>query len=179
MKAYLLAIWEILEVVLIALATVFLIRTFVAQPFLVSGASMEPNFSSGNYLIVDEITYHFRDPARGEVIVFRYPKNPSVFFIKRVIGLPNERIVIRDGKITIFNELYKEGLLLKEDYLPPGLRTVGDIDVSLEKDRYLVLGDNRYQSFDSRSWGAVSRDEIIGLARLRILPFTKITSFSY
>jgi len=179
MKVYLLAIWEILEIVLIAVVTVFLIRTFVAQPFLVSGASMEPNFSSGNYLVIDEITYRFRDPMRGEVIVFRYPRDPSVFFIKRIIGLPEERVVIRNGEIKIFNEFHKDGFAPEEKYLPAGLKTIGDIDVTLEKAKYLVLGDNRYQSFDSRNWGAVSRDEIVGIARLRVLPISKISAFSY
>lgn len=179
MKTYLLAIWEILEVVLIALATVFLIRIFVAQPFLVSGASMEPNFSNGNYLVVDEITYRFRDPGRGEVVVFRYPRDPSIFFIKRIIGLPGERIVIKDGEIKVFNFENETGFMLQEDYLPSGLKTIGDLDITLAKDKYLVLGDNRYQSFDSRNWGAVSRKDIIGVARLRILPVSKIATFAY
>jgi signal peptidase I len=173
MRAYLLAIWEVLEIILIATITVFVIRSFIVQPFLVSGASMEPNFSSGNYLLVDEITYQFRDPQRGEVIVFRYPRNPSVFFIKRIIGLPGERVIIKDGQIKI------DGFILKEDYLSKGLKTVGDFDIKLGKDNYLVLGDNRYQSFDSRNWGAISRENIIGLARLRVLPFGKIGVLAY
>lgn len=173
MKVYLLAIWEVLEVILIAVATVFVIRSFIVQPFLVSGASMEPNFSSGNYLLVDEITYQFQDPKRGEVIVFRYPHNPSISFIKRIIGLPGEQIIIKDSQVKI------NGFVLEEDYLPKGLKTVGDLDIKLGKDEYLVLGDNRYQSFDSRNWGAISRKDIIGLVRLRVLPLTKFSILTY
>lgn len=172
-KLFLLGVWEVAEVVLISLVTVFLIRTFLAQPFLVSGASMEPNFSSGNYLLVDEITYRFREPKRGEVVVFRYPKNPDTFFIKRVIGLPNERVAAEGGKIAV------EGpdgtrLTIEEKYLPLLTKTPGTFEITLGPDEYFVLGDNRSYSFDSRSWGPVKRSEIVGIARLRVFPLRDI-----
>lgn len=134
---------------------------------------MEPNFSNGNYLIVDEISYYFRNPSRGDVIVFKYPNDPSVFFIKRVIGLPNDRVVIRDGKIFINNQEFKE------DYFVSPVFTEGRLDVLLGGDDYFVLGDNRAYSFDSRNWGPVKLKNIIGLARLRILPINEIKAFSY
>jgi len=179
MKAFLLAIWEVLEVVLVAVVTVFVIRTFLIQPFLVSGASMEPNFSSGNYLIIDEITYQFREPKRGEVIVFKYPNNPSTYYIKRVIGLPSEKITIQQGQILIYNQEYPDGLVLKEDYLLSGPRTTGNISKKLENTEYFVLGDNRNYSYDSRSWGPLNKKYIIGIARLRLLPINKAQAFSY
>ena len=111
MKKLLLSLWEILEVALIAAVTVFLIRSFLVQPFLVSGASMEPNFSDGNYLLVDEITYRFRDPERGEVVIFRYPLDKSVFFIKRIIGIPGDKIEIKDGNVFV------NDIQIEEDYL--------------------------------------------------------------
>jgi signal peptidase I len=168
-KLFLLGVWEVFEVVLISLVTVFLIRTFLAQPFLVSGASMEPNFQSGNYLLVDEITYRFREPRRGEVIVFKYPNEKDTFFIKRIIGLPGERVINDDGVITIIATTGEE-IELNEEYLPPLTKTPGDFDQTLGEDSYFVLGDNRTYSFDSRNWGALDEEFIVGVARLRVFP---------
>lgn len=165
MKAFWSSTWEILEIVLISVVTVFLIRTFLAQPFLVSGASMEPTFDNRDYLIIDEITYRFREPARGEVIVFRYPKEPSTYFIKRIIGLPGDRVLVRGGKATVYSggkEIQVTG--------PAN----GFADLTLGEDQYFVLGDNRYNSFDSRNWGPVPRKDIIGLARLRLFPISDL-----
>ena len=179
MKSFLLATWEVLEVVLVAVATVFLIRTFLMQPFLVSGASMEPNFNSGNYLIIDEVTYRLRTPERGEVIVFKYPDNPSVYYIKRIVGLPGEKVEIKNGSVYIFNKENPGGFLFQEDYLPPGLKTSGIISKSLNDNEFFVLGDNRNYSYDSRSWGKLDKRFIIGIARLRLLPINKVQAFSY
>ena len=179
MKSFLLAAWEVLEVVLVAVATVFLIRNFLMQPFLVSGASMEPNFNSGNYLIIDEVTYRLRPPQREEVIVFKYPDNPSVYYIKRIVGLPGEKVEIKNGSVYISNKENPNGFLFKEDYLPPGLKTSGNISKSLDDNEYFVLGDNRNYSYDSRSWGKLDKKFIIGIARLRLLPINKVQAFSY
>ena len=173
MKAFWLTIKEVLEVVAIALVTVFIIRHFLVQPFLVSGASMEPNFSDGNYLLIDEITYRFREPERGEVIVFRYPNNPATYFIKRIVGLPGETVELKDGKI------FANGEFIEEDYLPDSLQSRDNLSTKLKADEYFVLGDNRSHSFDSRNWGPVNRDKIIGVARLRVFPFNKLEYFQY
>jgi signal peptidase I len=167
MKQLLLTIKEILEVVLIAVVTVVIIRHFVVQPFLVSGASMEPNFSDGNYLLIDEITYRFREPQRREAVVFRYPLDRKVFFIKRLVGVPGDHVVIKNGKVTVNGELVD------------GSSTSGSVNVKLKDNEYYVLGDNRSQSFDSRNWGPITRKDIIGLVRLRILPLNKISAFNY
>jgi len=171
MRRFWSSIWEVVEVVLIAVITVFIIRNFLAQPFLVSGASMEPNFSNGNYLLVDELTYRFREPARGDVIVFRSPQDPKTFFIKRIIGLPGERVNIMDGKIRIFDKDGNE-IKFEESYLFQG-NTPGNVDIKLPADEFLVLGDNRNNSFDSRSWGPLDRQKIIGAVRVRLFPFNK------
>ncbi len=173
MKSFLYSIWEIAEVVLVAVVTVFIVRHFLIQPFLVSGASMEPNFSSGDYLLIDEISYRFRSPQRGEVVVFRFPGDESTFYIKRIIGLPGERLVIGDDNISIFNKDYPNGLRLEENYLSGLVKTAGKEEVVLEDNEYFVLGDNRYYSFDSRSWGTLQGTEIVGLVRLRLWPFNK------
>lgn len=173
MRAFWLTIKEILEVVVIAVVTVFIIRYFLIQPFLVSGASMEPNFSDGNYLLIDEVTYRFREPERGEVVVFRYPKDPSTFFIKRIIGLPGEKVVFKNGNVYINN------IRLEEDYLSDALRSGDNLVITLKDDQYFVLGDNRSHSFDSRNWGPISKEHIIGIARLRILPVSELGVLKY
>lgn len=177
MKQFFLASREILEVVLISLFTVYVIRSFLVQPFLVSGASMEPNFSDGNYLLIDELTYRFRPPQRGEVVVFRYPGDEKTFYIKRVIGTPGERVIVRDGKVSVANASYPDGFALPEDYISSGVMTLGDVDRVLAEGEYFVLGDNRYFSFDSRNWGVLPKRDIIGVVRLRVLPFRGAHTF--
>ena len=170
MRKFLASLLEVAEIAVIALGAVFIVRQFLVQPFLVSGASMSPNFASGDYLMVDELTYRIRPPERGEVVVFRYPNDLSTFFIKRIIGLPGERVTIADNKVTIFNAENPNGLVLKESYLPDNLGTQGDLDVTINPGEYFVMGDNRPYSFDSRSWGKLPAADIVGLARLRLWP---------
>ena len=130
---------------------------------------MEPNFENGDYLIVDEISYRFREPQRGEVIVFKYPPDPSQRFIKRVIGLPGEEIEVKEDKVSVTHG--DKTFILREDYLPSDLATVGDLKISLKEGEYFVLGDNRFFSFDSRRFGIVPRESIIGRVFLRAWPF--------
>lgn len=177
MKQFWLSVREIGEVVVISLFTVFIIRTYLMQPFLVSGASMEPSFQNGNYLLIDELSYRFREPMRGEVVVFRYPGDEKTFYIKRMIGLPGERVVVRDGIVYIYNSENLKGLTLDERYIPDDVKTTGNVDTTLGAGEYFVMGDNRYYSFDSRNWGSVSREEIVGLARLRLLPIKEAQAF--
>lgn len=178
MKQALRSLWEVAEVIVIALVAVFLIRNFLVQPFLVSGSSMEPNFASGDYLLIDEASYYFREPKRGEVIVFHYPKDESVYYIKRVIGLPGETVVVSNGGITIKNKEYPEGLVLEEGYLQGIQETTGEKQTTLNEGEFFVLGDNRPYSFDSRSWGSVNEKEIVGVVRMRLWPFNKVMAIS-
>lgn len=177
MKQFFLASRDIFEVVLISLFTVYIIRSFLVQPFLVSGASMEPNFSDGNYLLIDELTYRFRPPERGEVVVFRYPGDVKTFYIKRIVGLPGERVIIRDGVVRATHATQPNVFALSEDYISSGVMTLGDVDRTLANDEYFVLGDNRYFSFDSRNWGVLPKGDIIGVVRLRILPLRGAHTF--
>ena len=160
--------WEILKIVIISLAIIVPIRYFLIQPFFVKGASMEPNFLDGDYLIVDEISYRFETPRRGEVIIFRYPLEPSQFFIKRVVGLPGENVEVKDGKV------YINGSELNETKYLQNIETVGNVEVKLDKDEYFVLGDNRDASSDSRKWGEVDKKLIIGRAWLRAWPVNRL-----
>lgn len=178
MRKFFASLLELVEVALIALVTVFLIRGFLFQPFLVSGASMVPTFSDGDYLLIDELTYRFRSPERGEVVVFRYPKEESTFFIKRIIGLPGEKVEVKNGQITVFGIGHPEGLKISETYLPSNTNTSGSVEVTLQPNEYFVMGDNRSYSFDSRNWGPLLGDEIVGLARLRLWPLDHIRAFA-
>ena len=168
-------IWETAKIIIISLAIILPIRYYLVQPFFVKGASMEPSFENGDYLLIDEISYRLNEPARGDVIVFRYPENPSQFFIKRIIGLPGETVEINNSGITIYNSSNSEGLILKEEYLAEYQETFGGSAVSLGDGEYYVLGDNRLQSSDSRRWGPVPEVNITGKAWLRLWPVTKIT----
>lgn len=167
--------FEIGQTLVISLAVVLIIRAFLVQPFLVSGSSMEPSFYDGNYLLVDEFSYHFREPARGEVVVFKYPGNPRSFYIKRVIGLPGEKLVINKGVVTIYKD--KENIPIKESYIMP-IWTFDHLEVQLKNDEYFVMGDNRNFSFDSRSWGPLKKDHLIGIVRLRLWPIDKVMAFT-
>ncbi len=171
MKKLLASIWEVVEVVLIALVSVFFIRTFIVQPFQVSGASMSPNFQDHNYLLIDEVAYRFRAPERGEVVVFRYSGDKSSFFIKRIIGLPGEKVVIKDGEVRI-TKSDGTSAILDEPYLPIQAKTAGNVTTTLAADEYFVMGDNRGNSFDSRNWGPLHKKDIIGIVRLRLYPFS-------
>lgn len=162
-------LWETAEIVVIALLIVVPIRYFIFQPFFVRGQSMEPGFHDGDYLIIDELTYRLRLPQRGEVIVFKYPQNPSQRYIKRIIGLPGEVVEIRDGGVFIMSE-QKEMALEENDYLLNIEYTPGQTRLVLGQDEYFVLGDNRVASSDSRKWGAVPENYIIGRVLLRAWP---------
>jgi len=171
-------ILEIVKVVVVALLIVIPIRYFLFQPFIVKGQSMEPNFENGDYLIVDEISYRFRDPQRGEVVVFKYPQNISQRYIKRIIGLPGETVEIKEGKVIIYQLNGNSFVLDESDYLPSWVQTSGDLVVTLNKDEYFVLGDNRLASYDSRRWGVLPRRDIIGRVFIRAWPFTALAKIS-
>ncbi len=173
-------VFELVKVVVISLAIIIPIRYYLIQPFYVKGASMEPNFYDKEYLIIDEISYRFHEPARGDIVVFRYPRNPEEYFIKRVIGLPGEKIQIKDGQVYVYNKEHPDGFKLAETYLPEDLKTYGlnEDEVSLSQSEYYVLGDNRNSSKDSRSFGPVDKKFVTGRVLLRGWPFNRVNIFS-
>jgi signal peptidase I len=164
---------EIIRFSVIALLIVVPIRMFIAQPFIVSGASMAETFHTGEYLIVDQLTYHFENPSRGDVVIFRYPRDPSKYFIKRVIGTPGDTVVIEDSTVTIINEANPEGIVLDEPYIR-SMRSNGRMEETLGEREYFVMGDNRDESSDSRMWGVLQEERIIGRAFLRLFPFSTV-----
>ncbi len=167
---------EVIQIVIISAAIVIPIRYFLIQPFNVKGASMEPNFYNDEYLIIDELSYRFREPERGEIVVFRYPNDPSQFFIKRVLGLPGETVEITDGKMVLYNEAHPNGAVLEEPYLF-GEMTEGKKKTVLGADEYWLMGDNRDESLDSRSFGPVKRSLVVGRVWIRGLPLSRVGTF--
>lgn len=171
--------WDIVKTAAMALILAGLVRYFLVQPFFVEGASMEPNFENGEYLLIDEISYFFQNAKRGEVVVFHYPLDTSKYYIKRVVGLPDETVEIRNGQVKIYNSSQPDGFLLSEDYLGENLKTEGDIKKKLGSDEYFVLGDNRVASSDSRRWGVLPKSDIVGRVWLRAWPVGRAAIFSY
>jgi signal peptidase I len=187
-------IFEMIKVIILAVIIIVPVRIFLFQPFLVQGASMEPTFENSEYLIVNELGYKkteadfgdknvftidsFKDISRQAVIVFHYPKDRSQFFIKRIIGLPDEKIEIRDGKIVIYNSEHPDGFQLDEStYLASSVKTKGDLTLTLKADEYFVMGDNRPASSDSRAWGPIKKSDVVGNVMLRAWPLNRMNIF--
>ncbi len=169
---------ELLHVVVISLAIIIPVRYFLIQPFYVKGASMEPNFYDHEYLIIDEISYRFNEPKRGDIVVFRYPNDPRQYFIKRVIGLPGERVKVSGGQVTVYNDEHPEGTVLDENAYLGTIYTHGDKEERLDTGEYFLLGDNRAASLDSRIFGAVPRSFIVGKVWFRGWPPEKVKLFT-
>jgi len=175
-------ILEWIKVIIIALIISIPIRVFVAEPFIVDGASMDPTFTTGQFLMVDRLTYRLKNPNRGDVIVFRYPNNPSTYYIKRIIGLSSETISINNGKISISNYTTSNTnasstIILNEPYVKDPHRSYEDFNVVLKSNQYFVMGDNRLESSDSRVWGPVEKNLIIGRPVMRLFPITKLSVY--
>jgi len=171
-------VFEMIKVLIVSLIIIVPIRAYVVQPFYVDGASMEPNFHDGEYLIVDEISLRFKQPERGDIVIFHPPTNPKVYYIKRVIGLPNEVVDIKNGEIRVFEQDSPEPLIIDEsqylgnDYL---LRPSEKYHLKLGATEYYLLGDNRPNSLDSRRLGAIDFSHMKGKVVLRAFPFDKFT----
>lgn len=166
---------ELLKFALVAVVIVVPVRLFIAQPFIVSGASMVPTFQNGQYLIVDELSYRVSNPDRGDIIIFKYPKDPTQYFIKRVIGTPGETVRIMHSVVSVKDTsgTWKD---LAEPYIV-NKGNGGDMEVTLGPDEFFVMGDNRPESSDSRVWGILPRDNIVGRALVRLLPLQTLSIF--
>ncbi len=173
-KKYFSVIWELAKIVIIAVIIVLPIRYFIFQPFIVKGESMVPNLQSGDYLIVDQISYRIGSPQRGDVIVLKYPLDASQRYIKRIIGLPGETVEIKNGEIII-SENTKNFILSEKKYLPNLLNTDGNLSTTLLDNQYFVLGDNRQFSYDSRMWGILPKKDIVGRAIFRVFPISNMS----
>lgn len=166
---------ELIEFIAVVAAILVVVRFFVAEPHRVSGSSMVPNFHDGDYIITNKLIKQTSKLQRGEVIILENPRNNDQVFIKRLLGLPSERIKITDGRV------YINGQPLTEPYLPANTKTPGGAflndnrEVVIPVDSYFVMGDNRGGSSDSREWGPITKDLIVGQAWLRYWPPQKFT----
>ena len=172
-KGFVEFVWEVAKIVILAFAIVIPIRYFLFQPFVIQGSSMEPNFHEADYLIVDELSYRFRNPERGEVVVFKYPLDTTKRFIKRVIGLPGEIVEIRNGDVIITSTI-GQAVTLTEPYIPTNLKAPDMNPYKLGEGQYFVLGDNRPYSSDSQDWGELPAKNIIGKVELRLWPLNQL-----
>lgn len=181
-------VWEVVKTLLIAGVVVVIINTFIFQAYYVSGNSMNPDFHDGDYLLINKFPTSIRsiaglfgqkpnmDLKRGDVLVFKSPENPEIFYVKRVIGLPGDRVVLKDSKFTIYNNQYPNGLVLDETYIDPSTKTEGEIDQVVLPGNVFVVGDNRLPgaSYDSRAWGQLPQSNISGIAFFRLLPINDL-----
>lgn len=167
-------LWELARVVIVAFVFMIAFRMLVAEPFVVSGSSMVPNYYNREYLVVSKMSYRFGDIERGDVVIFKYPNDPSQYFIKRIVGLPGEKVKIEGGHPVVYNTDYPNGQVLQEPYLPDQNVTFGgDEIIELGPDEYYVMGDNRMASSDSRVWGKLPKENIVGKAWLRVFPVNR------
>jgi signal peptidase I len=177
-------LWDLIKTLIVYIVIYFVIKVYIAQPFLVKGRSMEQTFSDGDYLIVDQLSYNFTTPKRFDVVVFHTEFIPGggerEYYIKRVIGIPGDRVVIKDGKVILYENGSNTPTTLDEKYLIDGLKTLSPepIDIVLKQNQYFVLGDNRGNSSDSRYWGELDESYIIGKPLIRLFPFNNIKIFS-
>lgn len=163
---------EIIIFFLIVFGVVLPFRIYIAEPYLVDGKSMDPTFETADYLIVDKFSYRKKSPERNTVIVFKYPNQPSKNFIKRIIGLPGETVVMKEDTIKIINSENPDGFEIDQSYVTH--KMPGNFTKTLAGDEYFVMGDNRPESFDSRSWGPLKKEFILGKPVLRLWPISKI-----
>ncbi len=169
---------KLLFLIISILLIIKIIQAFVIQPFLVDGGSMLPNLESGELLLIDKLTFDVDNLKRGDVIVFRHIKNDQYsgkFFIKRLIGLPGDKVVVENGITTIYNKDNPSGMILDESFIKYK-DPIKNLNITLAEDEYIAFGDNRRESYDSRSWGVLYKKDISGKAVFRIYPFTEIES---
>lgn len=163
---------ELATFAFIAVCIIYPFRKYVAEPYVVSGASMSPTFETGHYLIIDKISYTFNAPARYDVIVMKFPEDTSRDFIKRIIGLPGETVQIKDGVVTIINAANPTGFKLDQSFVT--YTKLDNTTTTLPSNEYYVMGDNRAGSYDSRAWGPLPKSDIIGKPLLRLYPINQI-----
>lgn len=166
--------FDFLETIVVALSIFVVIYLFILQPHEIKGSSMEPNFHNNEYILTDKISYRFKDPERGNIIVFKAPKNPDIDYIKRIIGLPGDRVKVEKGDVYINDKKLPEPYLHDKSLLFPGSYMQEGINVTVAPGEYFVMGDNRPHSSDSREFGPIPKKSIIGKAFLRYWPIKEI-----
>jgi signal peptidase I len=177
-KDFMYFIFDLLKTGIVVFIIAFCLRYFAVQPFIVDGESMMPNYVNNEYLLAEKVSYLIGQPQRGDVVIFRYPGNPNVSYIKRIIGLPGETVEIGNNTVSIINSNHPDGVKINEPYIPSTTLTLpptdsGSYKKTLGTDEYFVMGDNRQHSSDSREWGILPKANIIGRAWFTIVPADK------
>lgn len=161
---------DFIETIVVALSIFVVVYLFLVQPHEVRGSSMEPNFHNNEYILTDKISYRIHNPNRGDVIIFKSPQNPDVDYIKRIVGLPGDRVMVKNGYVYVngikLNEYYLKDLTL----LFPGSFVQEGVEIAVPSNDYFVMGDNRPHSSDSREFGPIDKKSIIGKALIRYWP---------
>jgi len=172
-KRWVAAFFDFLQSIVVVLALLVMVYLFVAAPQEISGASMEPNFFNGEYILTNKVLYKFREPQRGDVVIFKSPRNKEIDYIKRILGLPGDIVKLQS------NTFYVNENPVEEPYLRPGTIIFGGSylsegqEIIVPPGSYFVVGDNRPHSSDSREFGPIPLEDIIGVAFLRYWPFDK------
>lgn len=166
--------FSFIQSIVITILLAFLLRVFVVQPFVVEGSSMEPNFHNNQYIIIDKVSYRFRDIQRGEVVVLHPPVDLSQNYIKRIIGLPGETVTVQEGEVFINGTKLEEPYLGSEQHKTNQFNTTSP--VVLGPNDYFVMGDNRGHSSDSRDWGKLDKTAIEGRTWFIVFP---LSDFSF
>ncbi len=173
-KRAVIAIFDFLQSIVVVMAIMVMIYLFVMSPQEIKGASMEPSFVNGEYILTNKILFKLRDPERGDVVIFKSPSNPEIDYIKRIIGLPADTVSLKN------NVIYVNDTKVEEPYLAAGISIFGgsylreNQEVIIPEGKYFVMGDNRPHSADSREFGPIPKEDFIGKAFLRYWPFTKL-----
>ena len=168
------AIFDFLQSIVVVMAIMVMVYLFVMSPQEIKGASMEPSFIDGEYILTNKILYKIKDPKRGDVVIFKSPGNPDIDYIKRIIGLPGDTVMLRN------DTMYVNGTEVEEPYLSPGITIFGgsyldeNQEIVVPEGEYFVMGDNRPHSADSREFGTIPKEDFIGKAILRYWPFSKL-----
>ncbi|HCS78327.1 TPA: signal peptidase I [Patescibacteria group bacterium] len=165
--------FDVLESIVVALAIFVVVYLFLYQPHQVKGASMEPNFHDGEYILTNKFVYKFEDPHRGDVIVFKSPQNPDIDFIKRIIGTPGDHVKLQNNHFYVNNQLLGELYIADELYTYYGNFLKEGAEIIIPQDYYFVVGDNRPRSSDSREWGPIDKSAIIGKSQFRYWPLNR------
>ncbi len=167
------AIFDFLQSIVVVMAVMVMLYLFIISPQEINGQSMDPFFHNGEYILTNKVIYKFRDPQRGDIVIFKSPKNKEIDYIKRIIGLPGERVRLHE------NAFYVNDQIVEEPYIPTDTPIYGgsflqeDMEIIVPEGKYFVVGDNRPHSADSREFGPIGKEDFIGMAFLRYWPFAR------
>jgi len=177
LKRAALGVFDFLKTVVIIFVLAFVIKAFVIQPYIIDGESMEPTFQNNDYLITEKVSYHLRQPQRGDIVIFHPPDSLSISYVKRIVGLPEDEVEIKDKKV------YVNGKRIIEPYLTSNDETAApkgnDLKMNVSANEYFVMGDNRNHSRDSREIGPIPSKNIVSRIWFRLLPVNNIKAFAH